>query len=169
MRGWRSKEVGRFLVPQHGDALTVRLEFNLDGKNLSGGFPGLSGSVTSPSTRDKFRRLVIRGLAKVPSPPQNWKPMAPFLNSFANIYVTVCSFFWGRIKNSIERLFMAWWRIRFDNDSDVFLTLHRRLVCRRTGFSVAYRSQVLPCCATWTSLGLLMCRTWRRMVGLRTW
>jgi hypothetical protein len=70
MRGWRSKEVGRFLVPQHGDALTVRLEFNLDGKNLSGGFPGLSGSVTSPSTRDKFRRLVIRGLAKVPSPPK---------------------------------------------------------------------------------------------------
>jgi hypothetical protein len=69
MRGWRSKEVGRFVVPQHGDARTIRLEFNLDGKNLSGGFPGLSGSVTSPGTRDKFRRLVTRGLAKVPSLP----------------------------------------------------------------------------------------------------
>jgi len=169
MRGWRSKEVGRFLVPQHGDALTVRLEFNLDGKNLSGGFPGLSGSVTSPSTRDKFRRLVIRGLAKVSSPPKNVNPWLRFW-IYSQTFMSRSAPAFGVQSKIASSAYL--WR-GGENDLimtvTIFLTLHRRLVCRRTGFSVAYRSQVLPCCATWTSLGLLMCRTWRRMVGLRTW
>lgn len=63
MKGWRHLEVGRFVVPQQGDARSVRLEFNLDGKNLSGGFHGLSGAVSMPAVREGFRQLVERDIA----------------------------------------------------------------------------------------------------------